>query len=151
MDERVTHPSQINLRTNNAHVRSLMRAAWRLGVLPEFKGLNLWRWCHMLGFRGHNTTASRLFSVTRGGLAREREAYREAQNRKRQSKAKRKGADKPVEVPTVTEKNWRYQRRGYHNEGMAAYAGMLRESIEENRQAAKDALAPTRPRGGDAA
>lgn len=151
VDERVTHASQINLRTNNAHVRSLMWAAWRLGALPEFKGLNLWRWCHMLGFRGHNTTASRLFSVTRGGLAREREAYKEAQNRKRQSKSRKgKGAEQGPAVPTATEKNWRYVRRGYHNDGMAAYAGMVRESIEENRQAARDALGPARPRGGDA-
>jgi hypothetical protein len=42
------------------HVRQMIRTCWALGSLPEFAHLKLWKWAHMLGFRGHFSTKSRL-------------------------------------------------------------------------------------------
>jgi hypothetical protein len=58
------------------HVKSLMRAAWRLGGLEEFAEMGLRRWCHMLGYGGHVLTASRGYSVTRTALRQARAAFR---------------------------------------------------------------------------
>ncbi|WP_343035611.1 replication initiator [Isoptericola sediminis] len=34
------------------HVRQMIRTCWELGRLPEFADLKLWKWAHMLDFRG---------------------------------------------------------------------------------------------------
>ena len=40
------------------HHRRMIDTAWQLGDLPDYDGLNLRRWAHMLGFRGHFLTKS---------------------------------------------------------------------------------------------
>lgn len=45
------------------HVRQMIRTCWELGRLPEFADLKLWKWAHMLGFRGHFSTKSRSYST----------------------------------------------------------------------------------------
>ncbi|MFE9838129.1 replication initiator [Streptomyces sp. NPDC005551] len=50
------------------HVRQMIRTCWELGKLPEFAELKLWKWAHMLGFRGHFSTKSRRYSTTLGAL-----------------------------------------------------------------------------------
>jgi hypothetical protein len=42
----------------------MIETAWQLGGLPQYEGLNLRRWAHMLGFRGHFLTKSRAYSTT---------------------------------------------------------------------------------------
>ncbi|MFD4536180.1 replication initiator [Kitasatospora sp. NPDC058397] len=44
------------------HVRQMIRTCWDLGQRPEFADLKLWKWAHMLGFRGHFSTKSRCYS-----------------------------------------------------------------------------------------
>ncbi|MEW2508144.1 replication initiator [Amycolatopsis sp. NPDC047767] len=63
------------------HHKQLMRTAWALGGLPEFEELNLRRWAHMLGFRGHFLTKSRRYSTTFGEIRRTRTEYRLDQER----------------------------------------------------------------------
>ncbi|GAA4976291.1 replication initiator [Streptomyces hyderabadensis] len=46
------------------HGRQMIRTCWELGKLPEFANLKLWKWAHMLGFRGHLSTKSRRYSTT---------------------------------------------------------------------------------------
>ncbi len=46
------------------HHRRMIVTAWELGGLPQYDGLNLRRWAHMLGFRGHFLTKSHRYSVT---------------------------------------------------------------------------------------
>ena len=53
----------------------LVRAAWELGGRPEFDGLRLRAWAHMLGFGGHWSTKSRRYSTTFTVLRRARVAF----------------------------------------------------------------------------
>lgn len=50
------------------HVRQMIRTCRELGKRPEFADLKLWKWAHMLGFRGHFSTKSRSHSTTLGAL-----------------------------------------------------------------------------------
>ena len=52
-----------HLRISDHH-RRMITTAWELGGLPAYDGLNLRRWAHMLGFRGHFLTKSHRYSVT---------------------------------------------------------------------------------------
>jgi hypothetical protein len=61
------------------HVRQMIRTCWELGRLPEFAHLKLWKWAHMLGFRGHFSTKSRSYSTTLGALRDARRAWRTEQ------------------------------------------------------------------------
>ena len=58
------------------HHRRMIETAWQLGDLFQYDGLNLRRWAHMLGFRGHFLTKSRAYSVTFGALRQERRTWR---------------------------------------------------------------------------
>ncbi len=63
------------------HMRQMIRTCWELGKFPEFAGLKLWKWAHMLGFRGHFSTKSRCYSTTLGALRDGRRAWRTEQAR----------------------------------------------------------------------
>ncbi|MGW6393277.1 replication initiator [Streptomyces sp. NPDC055103] len=63
------------------HVRQMIRTCGELGRLPEFADLKLWKWAHMLGFRGHFSTQSRRYSTTLGALGDACRAWRTEQAR----------------------------------------------------------------------
>lgn len=63
------------------HAKELMRTAWRLGGFATFEHLNLRKWAHMLGFRGHFLTKSRHYSTTFTAIRRTRAEYRLDQHR----------------------------------------------------------------------
>ena len=50
------------------HHRRMIATAWDLGGRDEYEALNLRRWAHMLGFRGHFFTKSRRYSSTFGAI-----------------------------------------------------------------------------------
>ena len=54
----------------------MIQTAWQLGDLPQYEPLNLRRWAHLLGFRGHFLTKSRAYSVTFGAIRQERRTWR---------------------------------------------------------------------------
>ncbi|MFJ9028566.1 replication initiator [Streptomyces sp. NPDC102274] len=89
------------------HVRQMIRTCWELGSLPEFADLKLWKWAHMLGFRGHFSTKSRRYSTTLGALREARRAWRTEQARAH--------ADLPEPNPTTTlvVGHWDYLGSGY--------------------------------------
>jgi hypothetical protein len=58
------------------HHRRMIETAWQLGDLPRYDGLNLRRWAHMLGFRGHFLTKSRAYSITFSAIRAERRTWR---------------------------------------------------------------------------
>ncbi|MCK8433835.1 plasmid replication initiator protein [Streptomyces sp. D2-8] len=129
IDYRVTTWDDIEAASVNAHVRTLMRACWRLGGLPEYEPLNLRTWAHTLGYRGHILTKSRAYSTTFAALRAER--------------AQHVGG---VDVPgTVTDRHWRYVGSG-HTPGAALIAAGIADDIAENRAVAREALRA----GGDA-
>ena len=137
VDSPVTHASQIDMRVGHEHTRTLMHTTWRLGGLAPFAGLGLRRWCHMLGFPGHNTTASRRYSVTRTELARIRQEYVIEKWRERN------GATE-LTRETVREAHWQYVFSGYPTAPMANFATSIREEIEFAREEARDAAAQER-------
>jgi hypothetical protein len=49
-----------------AHVRAILTTITDLAADSAYRGMD--RWLHTLGFRGHVTTKSRLFSTTMGAL-----------------------------------------------------------------------------------
>ncbi|MGW3073007.1 replication initiator [Kitasatospora sp. NPDC001132] len=89
------------------HVRQMIRTCWELGKRPEFAELKLWKWAHMLGFRGHFSTKSRCYSVTLGQLRDDRRAWRTEQARAH--------ADLPDLDPSTTLVigHWTYHGSGY--------------------------------------
>ncbi|MFE1499670.1 replication initiator, partial [Streptomyces albidoflavus] len=93
------------------HVRQMIRTAWALGHLPEFADLKLWKWAHMLGFRGHFSTKSRAYSTTLGALRDVRRAWRTAQADAARTRAGHPTPD--ANTTLVTEVSWAYLASGY--------------------------------------
>ncbi len=89
------------------HVRQMIRTCWELGRLPEFAHLKLWKWAHMLGFRGHFSTKSRRYSTTLGALRAARRTWRTEQARAH--------AGLPASDPdtTLVIGHWDYLGTGY--------------------------------------
>ncbi|MEW1655860.1 replication initiator [Streptomyces sp. NPDC093707] len=113
------------------HVRQLIRTAWALGHLPEFADLKLWKWAHMLGFRGHFSTKSRAYSTTLGALRDVRRAWRLAQ-----ADAARARAGLPTHddnTTLVTNSSWTYLATGYRP-GEEFLAAQTRHEIEHQRR-----------------
>ncbi|MGY5123503.1 replication initiator [Streptomyces nigrescens] len=116
-----------NLRVQR-HVRQLIRTAWALGHLPEFADLKLWKWAHMLGFRGHFSTKSRRYSTTLGALRDVRKAWRTAQAHTDA------GQDTAEEDTTlITESSWAYLASGYRP-GEELLAAQTRHEIKQERR-----------------
>ncbi|MER7924140.1 replication initiator [Streptomyces sp. NPDC096057] len=121
IDHRVITRDDIELAPVSAHVRTLMRACWRLGALPEYEPLHLRTWTHTLGYRGHILTKSRAYSTTYAALRAER--------------AHHVGH---IDLPdAVTDRHWRYVGSG-HTPGAALIAAGLADDIARNREAAAD-------------
>jgi hypothetical protein len=123
-----------------AHVRALMRAVWRLGGMELYAQTDLHRrWCHMLGYGGHVLTTSQGYSVTHKLL--------------RQARAEHRAGQVPAETIEAIERSlFSYAGRGYGSLALEELAEDVREDMEFNRQAARDALdAERRREAGDAA
>jgi hypothetical protein len=58
------------------HHRRIIGTCWQLGGLRQYAGLNLRRWAHMLGFRGHFLTKSQRYSTTFRAIRCERRTWR---------------------------------------------------------------------------
>ncbi|MFJ6622100.1 replication initiator [Kitasatospora sp. NPDC091335] len=109
------------------HVRQMIRTCWDLGQRPEFADLKLWKWAHMLGFRGHFSTKSRCYSVTLGALRDARRTWRTEQARAH--------ADLPDLDPSTTLVlgHWAYHGSGYSS-GEELLAATVRHNRVHERQ-----------------
>lgn len=59
-----------------AHHRAMITTAWELGGHEFYAPLNLRRWAHMLGFRGHFLSKSQRYSTTFRAMRAERRRWR---------------------------------------------------------------------------
>ncbi|MGW6602804.1 replication initiator [Streptomyces sp. NPDC055036] len=109
------------------HVRQMIRTCWELGKLPEFADLKLWKWAHMLGFRGHFSTKSRAYSTTLGALRDARRAWRTEQARAHA------GLPGPDPTTTLVVGHWAYLGSGY-SPGAALLAAQVRHRRDLQRQ-----------------
>ncbi|RPK78776.1 hypothetical protein EES45_17030 [Streptomyces sp. ADI97-07] len=116
------------------HARQMIRTAWALGHLPEFSDLKLWKWAHMLGFRGHFSSKSRAYSTTLGALRDVRRAWRLAQAEVARARAGLPVSDENTTL--VTASSWTYLSNGYRpgEELLAAQVRHDRARIERLKQ-----------------
>ncbi|MGA5375809.1 replication initiator [Streptomyces griseoincarnatus] len=120
------------------HVRQMIRTAWDLGNLPEFADLKLWKWAHMLGFRGHFSSKSRAYSTTLGALRDVRRAWRLAQAEAARARAGLPTAD---ETTLVTASSWTYLSSGYRP-GEELLAAQVRHDIAQTQRLKQEGLLP---------
>ncbi|MEV7992274.1 replication initiator [Streptomyces sp. NPDC086077] len=123
LDYPLTTWADIESAPVSAHVRTLMRACWRLGGLPEYEPLRLQAWTHTLGYRGHILTKSRAYSTTYAALRAERAHHMGH-------------ADTP---DAVTERQWRYVGSG-HTPGAALIAAGVADDLLRNREIAHEEI-----------
>lgn len=126
-DRPIRHASAIGLVPVSEHGRSLMRTCWRLGGLPEFKKLNLRTWTHQLGFRGHVTTKSRVYSTTYGNLRAARVSFQQSEN----------GESNYDDIDTFTESRWAYAGHGY-TDVEAMFAAEVADGVALRREVRAD-------------
>jgi hypothetical protein len=119
------------------HVRQMIRTAWALGHLPEFAHLKLWKWAHMLGFRGHFSSKSRAYSTTLGALRDVRRAWRTAQADRARALAGLPTQD-DQNTTLVTDSAWQYLSSGYRP-GEEFLAAQTRHDIAQARDHAERA------------
>lgn len=123
LDYPLTASADIESAPVSPHVRTLMRACWCLGGLPEYETLRLRAWTHTLGYRGHILTKSRAYSTTYAALRAER--------------AHHMGHTDTPEV--TTERQWRYAGSG-HTPGATLLAAGIAEDLAQNREFAREAI-----------
>lgn len=122
IDHKLSTRAHIDFAPVSEHVRTLMRACWRLGGLPEYASLRLRDWSHTLGYRGHILTKSRAYSTTYAVLREER-AHHMGQ------------AGAP---DAIAERYWRYAGSG-HTPGAALIAAGIADDLAESRRLGLDA------------
>jgi Replication initiator protein, pSAM2 len=72
LDRRIAPADKLAHLPIREHARRLIAECLRLGRLPGLADLRLTAWAHMLGFRGHFSTKSRVYSTTMTALRAER-------------------------------------------------------------------------------
>jgi hypothetical protein len=105
---------------------AMAAAALRLADRPGLRGLD--RWMHMLGFRGHFVTKSRLYSTNLGELRAARAAYRAHRDERPD--------DEVDNNATQVLSAWQYIGSGYLNPGDV----LLAAGVEASLRAAREAL-----------
>jgi hypothetical protein len=107
-DKPIRSEHDINHLHLTAHHERIIRTIWTLGGLPEYEHLNLRKWAHMLGFRGHFLTKSQQYSTTFTAIQRERQTHQIAQ-----ILAENKYDE---DTPIVVINNWRLSGIGHRDE-----------------------------------
>ncbi|MEV1295823.1 replication initiator [Pseudonocardia sp. NPDC049635] len=110
------------------HHRRLIETAWELGGREEYEDLNLRRWAHMLGFRGHFLTKSRNYSTTFGAIRGDRRSYRLGETLA--------ALDTPTDARAVLVVNdWAVVQIGHRNDAEREIALGIAERRREQRRA----------------
>jgi len=139
LDRRLTADDLDHLDQLPAHVAKLVRACWELGGRPQFDGLRLRPWAHMLGFGGHWSTKSRRYSTTFTALRRARVAF--AKRRRARDgvplDAFGRAEDDQAVIVLAT---WAYVGSGYQTEGERLLALSAAARAREQRWVAWEEL-----------
>ncbi|XVV03697.1 replication initiator [Actinosynnema sp. CA-248983] len=113
-----------HLRVSDHH-RQMIQTAWDLGELGFYEDLNLRKWAHMLGFRGHFLTKSKHYSTTFKRIREDRRAFRAAETLERLG----------LEADSVVVVNdWAFAGSGYSNDAERELAAALAERLRAQRQ-----------------
>ncbi|MBB3051145.1 hypothetical protein FHS23_002168 [Prauserella isguenensis] len=109
------------------HHRRMVQTCWDLGGLADYEDLNLRRWAHMLGFRGHFLTKSQRYSTTFRVIRGDRRAYRHAQT------LERLGLTERADTVAVVN-DWRFDGTGYRDDAERELAAGIAERIRQDRK-----------------
>jgi hypothetical protein len=123
-----------HLRISDHH-RHMITTAWELGGLAQYEGLNLRRWAHMLGFRGHFLSKSQRFSTTFKALRDQRRRWRLAADLAQLGR----DTDDPNEIPpnldAITVINdWWPTHFGHRDDGERELAAAIAGRHQATRQ-----------------
>ncbi|MFD9000708.1 replication initiator protein RepSA [Streptomyces sp. NPDC059582] len=135
VDRRIGELSELDKLSLPGHTRRLIEACRDLD--DAYPDRMLWRWAHMLGFRGHFMTKSRAYSTTLGERRQVRADYRARQERRE------RGLPEDLddaEGSTLVLAHWVYAGQG-HTPGESWLAESIAKEIRLNREAAREALA----------
>lgn len=103
----------------------MVQTAWDLGDLHSYTDLNLRKWAHMLGFRGHFLTKSKHYSTTFKRIREDRRAYRAAEVLDQLGLT----ADEVIVV-----NDWAYTGSGHANDAERELASAIAERLRAQRQ-----------------
>lgn len=126
VDHPIRHAGQIATLPVSDHHRAMITAAWRLGERPEFAELNLRKWAHMLGFRGHFLTKSRRYSTTFGALRSARAEHRLARE------LDEHGITDTTDIAVIN--HWTLVGIGYHTDAQRELAAAIAARVLERRR-----------------
>jgi hypothetical protein len=103
----------------------MITTAWQLGGRPDYAALQLRRWAHMLGFRGHFLTKSRRYSTTFTAIRTERRTH----HLRASLDALSDGEEAhPIDLDTVTVINdWWPVHYGHRDDGERELAAAIAE------------------------
>ncbi|MGW0793854.1 replication initiator protein RepSA [Streptomyces sp. NPDC002692] len=135
VDRRIGELSELDKLPLPAHTRRLIEACSDLD--DAYPDRMLWRWAHMLGFRGHFMTKSRAYSTTLSERRQVRADYRARQERRE------RGLSEDLddsEGSTLVLAHWTYAGQG-HTPGESWLAATIAKEIRLNREIAREALA----------
>jgi hypothetical protein len=120
----------------SAHVRAILTTISDMAARHAYHGMD--RWLHTLGYRGHITTKSRLFSTTMGALR----AYRAAWTRQHhtQQAATTMDAEHHGVTATIDAIEWEFDRVGLCSLGERALILSAAQRMIEHRHTARDNL-----------
>ncbi|MGW3680450.1 replication initiator protein RepSA [Streptomyces prasinus] len=133
VDRRIGELAELDRLSLPAHTRRLIKACRDLD--DAYPDRLLWRWAHMLGFRGHFMTKSRAYSSTLTERRQVRADYRARQERRE------RGLPDPddTEGTTLTLAHWTYAGHG-HSPGESWLAASIARDIRINRETAREAF-----------
>jgi hypothetical protein len=119
-----------------AHVRAILTTITGLAAQRVYRGMD--RWLHTLGYRGHITTKSRLFSTTMGALR----AYRATWTRQHQTQHAAITIDGDLRRATTNSHaiEWEFDRVGLCSLGERALILSAAQRMIEHRHTARDNL-----------
>jgi hypothetical protein len=126
------------------HVARLVRACWQLGARPDLAALELRRFAHMLGYRGHWSTKSRRYSTTMRDLRAARRAWATRRRHGPGVPLDRDGRPLPPEG-TVTIGAWEYTGSGYTTLGDAWLAASMATQAHDQRRIAREEVGTDAP------
>lgn len=126
----------------NQHAKAMIQTCWDLGADPSLEELRLRPWAHMLGFRGHFSTKSRLYSTTLTKLRSARLEWRNARLLQALGCSERTTLQHleddfdPEADTALSVGHWQYLGRG-HTAGQALYAKTIADDLAEGRRLAR--------------
>jgi hypothetical protein len=131
-DRPIRDADHIPLLNVSTHHRAMIATAWELGGLETYEPLNLRRWAHMLGFRGHFLSKSQRYSTTFRTMRADRRTWRLREDLAALDRDTDDSNDIGPDLDTITVINdWVPVHFGHHNHTERELALAI---AERNRQ-----------------